>query len=154
MRKLFTAVLLMSVSGLVVSAPKEGAGGGGATTGYLGQTNSSYDGDTNMAGLYAACQADYGDGALVCNTKDLFESPSIAGETIPASGMWVRPFVLGVTGDDTSSQFGIDYTGTISTNFKNCAIANGANDGNIVTPYWQFSTNGLCSTARPAACCR
>jgi len=148
-RKVIVVVLLFTVSAVAQAAKPEG----GQQTGYLGQTNGSYDGSTSMAGLYAACQTDRGEGAKVCNTKELFESANIAGEIVPSTGMWVRPFIIGITGDG-STALGIDYTGTKSGNFKTCAIANGATDGNYVDQYWEFKTNALCTIPKPAACCR
>jgi len=152
------AALMVSLSS-VAMAEKPGAQPA-QQAGYLGYTSSTFDGDTNMAGLYAACQLEY-EGARVCNTKELFESPSIAGEIVPANGMWARPYIVSMSpamlGDSSrSTLFALDYSGAYAgaASFPTCTIANGANDGNYISTYWQFRTDGLCSTERPAACCR
>jgi hypothetical protein len=157
--KHIVAVVMMGLSSAAMAA-KPGTEEPSQATGYLGQTSSTFAGDTNMAGLYAACQLEY-EGARVCNTKELFESPSIAGETVPADGMWARPYIVSMSPkmsgqNSVSTLYALDYSGAYvnAAKLPTCTSANTSLDGNYVSAQWQFLTNGLCSTARPAACCR
>ena len=127
--KIVGAALVASLSSLAVAGQ------------YVGNTSSTYV-DTAMPALYAACQADYGAGAYVCTTKELLESPTIAGETITAK--WVRPYVVG--GNDN---YPMDYTGKIyGSDRQSCPGWGSILDSNLVL------TQQLCANATEAVCCR
>jgi hypothetical protein len=146
---LTTAILTLSLSAAVMAKDP--------LAGYLGQTSSPFDGDTNRAQLYAACQADYGEGALLCSTKDLFDSPAIAGVLVPGSGMWARPHIVQMSYNGaTGNSVAVDYSGLFQNadTFNACATATSGNDANYITHFWWFQTTGACADARPAACCR
>jgi hypothetical protein len=140
--KHIVAVVMMSLSALVIGAPKDGGGGGGeAATGYLGHTSATFDGSASLSSMFAACQTDFEDAqAVVCTSKQILESPSIATLTIsPGSSMWVRPFVVG--GPDAGHI--ADYSGITQQSDKLtwCHTNNSNNYSMLMTVNGQIMTD-------------
>ena len=148
--KYLTAALFLTMSSTVMAAkPGTEPPPSELATGYLGYTTISFNGDTTMPGLYAQCQKDYGEDVVVCNTKQLFESPSIAGETAPDSGMWVRPYIVSESGAGGL----IDYSGAFGAVNVMCDAATAGN-GVIVNLAFIVRFERSCALVIPAACCR
>ena len=132
-QKIFVAVLMASLSSVAIAGR------------YVGHTSSLLGGTAGLPGIYAACQADYGDGAIMCTSVDLHESPSIAGATIQgANYMWVRPVLIPPKIDVTAGwNFG--------TGGSLCTY--GAGTGAAVSTSFHV-THRPCTESLPAACCR
>ena len=139
--KCAVSILSLTLCGAVYA---EKPGGTDSTTGYLGHTSSTFDGTTGMNGLYGACQADYGQGAIVCSQVQLFESPSIGNAVINhPTGMWVRPTLI---------HGAREYMGGGLTAPMICPGST-SGEGMIVDTKFVVRYES-CVTALPAACCR
>jgi hypothetical protein len=118
-------------------------------SGYLGMTSSSYDGSAIISGWTAACQADYGSQAAVCNTKQIFESHGLANITPPNDGMWVTPFVVGGSGSSYVEYGGAGFQSRKAFCFNNSSGYQGT------TIRYDFQVlNATCNLELPIACCR
>ena len=124
-------------------------------SGYLGRTSSSFDGSTPLSGWYAACQEEYGGQAVMCNTKQIFESPSLANIEPPASGMWVVPiFVGGGTGSGSPVYFySREYAGTLFQGGVSGLCFGSSSIGTAMLPNLSAGPT-TCNVAIPVACCR
>ena len=124
-------------------------------SGYLGMTSGSYDGSVLISGWTAACQAEYGGKAVMCDTKQVFSTPSLSAVVPPGSGMWIKPFSTGGSDSGTSSWRGLaDYSGNnLQLNRAYCIGANPVYRGAILNPDFSLSV-ATCDVARPVACCR
>ena len=130
-----------------------------AVSGYLGMTSGSYDGSVLLSGWTAACQAEYGAQAVVCDTKQIFTSPSLTEVVPPANGMWIKPFITGgATKTGTNISGLADYSGFVLTTER--AYCRNGLDGKYGTSLYPGLTvvdagaGNYCSVAKPIACCR
>ena len=120
-------------------------------TGFLGDTTTLYIGNGGVWPMYAGCQADYGDGAKVCSSKQLLESYSSGDAPINGDGtMWVRPYIVAATRDGNGKPAVIDYSGYESEYVQVCPGAQGRGFTKAAVNF----TMGECSVSRTAACCR
>tara|TARA_R110002072_G_scaffold69323_1_gene168075 strand:+ start:397 stop:768 length:372 start_codon:yes stop_codon:yes gene_type:complete len=115
----------------------------GATAGrYVGYTSSTFA-PPNLPDVYAACQADFGDGAIMCTSGEFQASPSLAGASIPSS-LWVLPAAPQAQSFLNSGQPSNYYDGLCATNKDYGLGVRATGQLTIVA----------CATAIPAACCR
>lgn len=114
-------------------------------SGYLGMTSGNYDGSPLITGWTAACQAEYGSQAVVCNTKQIFDSPGLANAAPPTSGMWIRPYF--------SYQNGTYSGADISGIYAFCQSNSSGHKGSALISSLD-TIEVSCDIARPIACCR
>ena len=121
-------------------------------SGYLGTTSGSYDGSVLISGWTAACQADYGGQTVVCNTKQVLESPSLASMVPPSNGMWVKSFIVGSSKGQRPAGT-LDYSGLVFDGNSTSAFCSVKLFAVVVWPNFDVGI-ARCDTGRPIACCR
>jgi hypothetical protein len=72
---------------------------------YIGNSTALVVPNIGINGMHATCQADFGDGARMCTTTEVFETPNMP-QTSP-SFAWVQPVITDIIVDGTNVHYGV-----------------------------------------------
>lgn len=118
---------------------------------FAGFSTATLIGKSGVAALHAACQSNFGAGARMCTTKEIFETPDLISVTTGQG--WAHPVVVSEILNAANKRVMRDFSGLSATTLTmSCDGWRSMASGVIYTADEGYRV-AACSAARNVSCC-